>query len=76
MNESGGPAEGSTVAVAAAVPGEDEGAVEAEVVGVCAGVGVTGPVDADGAASAEDTGVPVEVPAPEKGERYIFYQSA
>ena len=57
-------AEGETVAMTAAVPGTDEGAGEEEVAGGDAGDGVARPVVAVGTATAEATGVPVEVPAP------------
>ena len=50
------------------VPGVDVGAVEVEVAGVDAGVGVARPVVAVGTAIVEVTVVPVEVPAPEEGE--------
>ena len=68
-------AEGETVAMNAVVPGVDVGAAEAEVAGVDAGAGVARPVVAAGTASVEGTGAPVEAPAPEEGERNIFYQS-
>ena len=68
--------EGKTVAMrAGVVPGADVGAAEAEVAGGDAGVGVARPVEAVGTAIAEETVAPVEVPAPEEGERNIFYQS-
>lgn len=60
----------------AAVPGVDAGAVEAEVAGVRTGEGVTRPVETVGTAAVEVTAVPVEEPAPEEGEQYIFYQSS
>ena len=56
-------------------PRVDGGAEEGEVAGVRAGVGEPGPVVAGGAAAVEGTGIPAEVPAPEEGERYVFYQS-
>ena len=59
-----------------AVPGADVGAVEVEEAGVDAGVGVARPVVAGGTAIVEVTGAPAEVPAPEEGERNIFYQSS
>ena len=59
----------------AVVPGVDVGAAEEEVAGVDAGVGVARPVVAEGTATAEVTGVPAEVPAPEEGEGNILYQS-
>ena len=69
-------AEGKTVAMTVvAVPGVDGGAEEEEVAGVDAGVGVARPVVAVGTATGEVTGVPGEAPAPEEGERNIFYQS-
>ena len=58
-----------------AAPGADAGAGEVEESGEDAGVGVARPVVAAGTASDEVTAVPVEAPAPEEGERYIFYQS-
>ena len=60
----------------AVVPGVDAGAAEAEVAGVDAGVGIARPVEAVGTAIVEVTAAPVEVPAPEEGERNIFYQSS
>ena len=68
-------AEGKAVARVVAVPRVDEGAAEVEVAGERAGVGATRPVVAVGVASVEITDVPGESPAPEEGERYIFYQS-
>ena len=68
-------AEGKAEAMSVVVPGSDVGAVEEEVAGVDAGVGVARPVVAVGTASVEVTGVPVEGPAPEEGERGILYQS-
>ena len=49
--------------------------VEVEAAGARARVGEPGPVVADGAAVEEITVGPGEDPAPEEGERYIFYQS-
>ena len=66
-------AEGKAVATVVVVPGVDAGAGEVEVAGADAGVGVARPVVAAGTAIAEVTVVPVEVPAPEEGERNIFY---
>ena len=57
------------------VPGGDAGTAEAEAAGVDAGERVARPVESVGTASAGATGVPVEGPAPEDGERNIFYQS-
>ena len=68
-------AEGKTVAMSAVVPGVDVGDVEEEVAGVDAGVGVARPVVTGGTAIVEVTGEPAEGPAPEEGERNIFYQS-
>ncbi len=59
----------------AVVPGGDTGAGEVEVAGARTGGGATRPVVAVGAAGGESTVVPVKVPAPEEGERCIFYQS-
>ena len=61
--------------MAVVVPGVDVGAVEEEVAGGDAGVGVARPVVAGGTARVEGTAVPGEEPAPEEGERNIFYQS-
>ena len=61
--------------MAVVAPEADAGAAEAEAAGVRTGAGATRPVVAAGTAGVEATAVPVEVPAPEEGERYIFYQS-
>ena len=57
------------------VPWVDVGAGEVEVAGADARVGVARPVVTAGSASVETAGAPSEAPAPEEGERNIFYQS-